>query len=80
MKSRGMVRHVDRLGRIVLPKEMREAIGIEPMGDVELVLENGQIILTRFESVCVFCGSSRELVQYRGKNLCRECMENLRRV
>lgn len=77
MKSTGIVRKVDELGRIVLPIELRRNLDIEERDPVEIFLEGDKIVLQKYEPACLFCGSSNGLTQYRGKNICRECVRNL---
>ena len=77
MKSTGIIRKVDELGRIVLPVELRRSLDIEVRDELEIYLENDRIVLQKFEPSCVFCASSHGLVTYRGKNVCQECIRNL---
>lgn len=77
MKSTGIVRKVDELGRIVLPIELRRNLDIEERDPIEIYLEGDKIILQKYEPACLFCGSSAGLAQYRGKNVCRDCARNL---
>ncbi len=77
MKATGMIRKVDELGRIVLPVELRRALDIAERDELEIFLEDGQIILRKFEPSCIFCASSRDLVTYQGKNVCRCCIRNM---
>ena len=77
MKSTGIVRKVDELGRIVLPIELRRNLDIEERDPIEIFLEGDRIILQKYEPACLFCGSSNDLTQYRGKNVCRGCVRNL---
>lgn len=79
MKSTGIVRKVDELGRIVLPIELRRNLDIEERDPVEIFLEGDKIVLQKYEPACLFCGSSNGLTQYRGKNVCRECVRNMNR-
>jgi len=77
VKSTGIVRKVDELGRIVLPIELRRNLDIEERDPVEIFLEGDKIVLQKYEPACLFCGSSNGLTQYRGKNVCRECVRNM---
>ena len=77
MKSTGIIRKVDDLGRIVLPIELRRVLDISERDELEIYMENDRIILKKFEPACLFCGSSRSLVSYRGKNVCQECVRKL---
>ena len=75
MKSTGIIRKVDDLGRIVLPIELRRTLDIEERDELEIYMENDRIILQKFEPACLFCGSSRHLLSYRGKNVCQSCVK-----
>lgn len=77
MKSTGIIRKVDDLGRIVLPIELRRTLDIAERDELEIFMENDRIILQKFEPCCVFCGSSRAMVTYRAKNVCADCIRNL---
>ena len=77
MKSTGIIRKVDDLGRIVLPIELRRTLDIAERDELEIYMENDRIILQKFEPACVFCGSSRSLVSYRRKNVCQECIRKM---
>lgn len=77
MKSTGIIRKVDELGRIVLPVELRRSLKIAERDELEIFVENGQIVLSKYETVCVFCGASRGLVSHLGKNVCRDCIRKL---
>ena len=77
MKSTGIIRKVDDLGRIVLPIELRRTLDIEERDELEIFMENDRIVLQKFEPACLFCGSSRSLVSYRRKNVCQECIKKM---
>ena len=77
MKSTGIIRKVDDLGRIVLPIELRRTLDIEERDEIEIYMESDKIILQKFEPACIFCGSARELLAYRGKNVCQDCVKKM---
>lgn len=77
MKSTGIVRKVDELGRIVLPVEMRRMLDIAERDELEIDLEKDCIILQKFEESCIFCGSTRGLITYRRKVVCQECIKQM---
>lgn len=77
MKSTGIIRKVDNLGRIVLPIELRRTMDIAERDELEIYMENDRIILQKFELACIFCGSSRGLINYRRKNVCQECVKKM---
>lgn len=77
MKSTGIIRKVDDLGRIVLPIELRRMLDIAERDELEIYIENDHIILQKFEPACIFCGGARGLVTYRDKNICQECIRKM---
>ncbi len=79
MKSTGVVRRVDELGRIVIPIELRRTLDIAEKDALEIYTEGEQIILNKYEPACVFCGEAKEIVNYKGKNICKSCIEELKK-
>ncbi len=73
LKSTGIVRKVDELGRVVIPIELRRTLGIEIKDALEIFVEGEQIILKKYEPACVFCGNADHIKQYMGKNICKDC-------
>lgn len=73
MKSTGIVRKVDELGRVVIPIELRRTLGIDEKDALEIYVDNEKIILKKYEPACVFCGNADDIQNYRGKNVCKEC-------
>ncbi len=78
MKSLGTVRKVDELGRIVLPIETRKRLGLEAKDPVEIFVEKDRIILKKYEPACIFCGDSNNIVLYKEKRICKNCLEELK--
>ena len=78
MKSTGIVRKIDELGRIVLPIELRRTYDLAVKDAVEIYTDDDKIILKKFQRTCIFCGSSEEVVEYKGKTVCAECMAELK--
>lgn len=78
MKSLGIVRKVDELGRIVLPIELRRTLGIEEKDSIEIFTDGDCIVLKKYESSCTFCGNSEDLFDFNGKAVCHECAEKLK--
>ncbi len=73
MKSTGVVRKVDELGRVVIPIELRRTLGIDEKDALEIYVDNEKIILKKYEPGCVFCGNAADVQLYRGKLVCRNC-------
>ncbi|MBR6916818.1 MAG: AbrB/MazE/SpoVT family DNA-binding domain-containing protein [Clostridia bacterium] len=77
MKSTGIVRKIDELGRITLPIEMRNRMEIGPGIGVEMFFENNSIILRKYAPSCIFCNETDKLIEYRGRKVCRSCIKEL---
>jgi len=77
MKSTGIIRKVDDLGRIVLPIELRRMLDIAERDELEIYMESDRIVLRKYEPSCIFCGSDQNLVVYSSKNVCRNCIDKL---
>jgi len=73
IKSTGIVRKVDELGRFVLPIEIRRTLAIAEKDALEIYVDQERIILTKYESACVFCGNTSDNQLFHGKNVCLEC-------
>lgn len=79
MKSTGIVRKVDELGRVVLPIELRRTLNIDIKDSLEIYVENDSIILRKYEPSCIFCGSAEGIKEFKGKNICSTCYEEMRK-
>ena len=77
MKSTGIVRRIDELGRVVLPVELRRSMGIEVRDSIEIFVEGDSIILKKFSQSCIFCGSDKNITPFREKNICAKCLAEL---
>ena len=77
MKSTGIVRKVDELGRIVLPIEMRRTLDIAEKDALEIYVEGNAVILKKYKPSCIFCDSNKDIVQFKGKNVCPKCLRDL---
>lgn len=77
MKSTGIVRNIDELGRLVIPKELREKMDIPSGSAVEIYSEDDKIIIKKFYDGCIICGSSADLKEHGGKKVCAACIAAL---
>ena len=75
MKSTGIVRKVDELGRVVIPIELRRMLDIAEKDGLEIYVDGDKIILRKYEPACVFCGNAYNVEHFRGKKVCRNCLE-----
>ena len=80
MKSTGIVRRVDELGRIVLPIEMRRTLDIAERDSLEIYVDGSSVILKKYAPSCIFCNSNEDVQSFRGKNVCPNCLRDLRNL
>ena len=80
MKSTGIVRKVDELGRIVLPIELRRTMDIAEKDAIEIYVDGASIILRKYEPTCIFCGDAKNIINDRGKNICPSCLKELKKL
>jgi transcriptional pleiotropic regulator of transition state genes len=73
----GIIRHIDELGRIVIPIEIRKSFGLGEKDPLEISVKDETILLSKPQTVCVFCGRDGPLEEYRGRSICRLCIEEL---
>ena len=78
-KSTGIKREIDKLGRIVLPIELRRSLEIESGDAVEIFIEDNKVILQKYMPSCIFCGSSDNVIAYKDKNVCLSCVAELKK-
>ena len=77
MKSIGIVRKLDELGRVVIPIELRRTFNIAEKDSLEIFVDGDQIILRKYEPACVFCGSANDITHFKGKNVCQDCIDSM---
>lgn len=77
MKSTGIVRKVDELGRIVLPIELRRTLDIAERDPLEIYVEGTSVVLRKYLPACIFCGESRDVINFKDKNVCANCLKKL---
>lgn len=77
MKSTGIIRRMDELGRVVIPIELRNQFNIAEKDPIEIYVDGSSIILKKFEPNCIFCGNTKNLVNYKDKLICKECSKKI---
>ena len=80
MKSAGIIRRVDELGRVVIPIDMRLQLGIKEKDPVEIYIDGSSLILEKHEKKCVFCGCTKKLVDFKDKIICEKCVKNIIKI
>ncbi len=80
MKSTGIVRKVDELGRVVIPIELRRTLGIEEKDALEIYVDQDRIILRKYEPSCscIFCGNADHVTKFKGRNICGDCLQEIK--
>lgn len=77
MKATGIVRKIDELGRIVLPIELRRNLDIDIKDPLEIYVDEGMIILKKYEPSCIFCGNGQDIITFKDKTICKKCQNEL---
>ena len=80
MKATGIVRKIDELGRIVLPIEMRRTLDIGERDALEIYVEDSSVILKKYKPSCIFCDATKDIVVFKGKNVCPKCLRELKEL
>lgn len=78
LKSIGVVRKLDSLGRIVIPMEVRQANDIKHNDPIEIFTDDEKIVLRKYEPACIFCNNAENLISYKGKKICINCINEVR--
>ena len=80
MKATGILRKIDGLGRIVIPMEIRNKLNIAQNDPLEIHVEGNSIVVRKYEPDCAFCGNSKNVVEYKGKNICEKCVKEISKL
>ncbi len=78
MKSTGIVRKIDSLGRFVIPIELRNVLDISTSDSIEIFTDDDKIILKKYQPACLFCGNADDITYFKGKLICKHCLEELK--
>jgi len=77
MKSTGIVRKIDELGRMVIPIELRKTMNINKKDPMEIFVDDDKIILRKYEPACIFCDSADDVIEFEGRTICSSCKEKI---
>ncbi len=80
MKSTGMVRKVDELGRIVLPSEIRKSMDINVRDSLEIFTDEHRIVLQKYQPACIFCNGADGMKYFNNYRICAECLDKLKEL
>ena len=78
MKATGIVRRMDDLGRVVIPIELRRTLDIAEKDPLEIYVDGNTIILKKYEPACIFCGDAKNIISYKGRNICSACVKAMK--
>ena len=79
MKTTGIVRRIDQLGRVVLPIELRKTLDISENDPMEIFVEQDSIVLKKYGPMsCIFCGERQDVITFKGKYVCSKCLKKLK--
>lgn len=78
MKATGIVRKIDDLGRIVIPRELRKLLDINERDPLEIFVDGSFIMLQKYQSSCIFCTSTRNISRYKDKSICLKCLGEIK--
>ncbi len=78
MKSTGIVRKIDNLGRVVLPIELRRTFDIDREDPVEIFVDDNYILLKKYQPACIFCNDAKDVASFKGKNVCQRCLAEMK--
>lgn len=79
-KNSPVFRQLDKLGRVTLPMELRQHLQLSPGDRIDISLDGQTILLQKHSSGCLFCGETRNIVEYRGLSVCSSCLAELRNI
>ncbi len=77
IKSTGIIRKMDELGRVVIPMELRNQFKIVEKDPIEIFVDGSSIVLRKYEPNCIFCGNTKNLIEYNGKLICSKCADKI---
>ena len=78
MKASGVTRCIDDLGRLVVPKELRKTLHWDIKDSIEFYTEGETVVLKKYQPGCIFCGEVSGITNYKGKNICTSCLNELK--
>ena len=80
MFSAGIARRVDMLGRVVIPKELRDKYGMKSGTPVEMNVDGDSIVLSVYKPECFFCKSKDNVIEYKNTHICSDCINTLKNL
>lgn len=79
MRAIGCVRQIDKLGRLVLPSDIRKSLNIvSGLDSVEFFVDGDSVVIKKYRPACIFCGSGDDIVNYKNQTVCQSCLNDLK--
>jgi AbrB family transcriptional regulator, transcriptional pleiotropic regulator of transition state genes len=78
LKATGIIRKVDNLGRLIIPKELRKTMDLPEKTPIEIFTEGDSIILRKYQPACIICGQAKGVTEFKGKRICKGCRDDIR--
>lgn len=78
MSKEGIIRNLDNLGRLVIPKEIRESHGFNTNSPVKINIKENHIEISPYHKGCIFCGSEKDLTEFNEQHICSNCIKKLK--
>lgn len=75
-----VIKKFDKLGRVVIPKEIRDKFVLNPKDPIEIFVDNDKIFLQKYQESCIFCNNSQNLKEYMEKYICEECKKKIKKL
>ena len=80
MRAVGCVRQIDKLGRLVLPSDIRRMLNIKDGSDsVEFFVDEDSVVIKKYRPACIFCNSANNIQTYKNQSICQSCLDEMRR-
>ena len=80
MKDTGIVRNIDPLGRLVIPKELRKMLGLGTNEPVQIYVEGNKICIEKYKKACIICGSTKDVFELKDKCICMKCADLIKEI
>ena len=78
MKSTGIIRGLDNMGRVVIPKEIRKYLDMrEGIDEFEIYMQEDCIVLKKHKPSCLFCDNEENCIDFDGQMICKDCIEKM---
>ena len=81
MKSTGIIRGLDNMGRVVIPKEIRKFLDMTEGEDaIEIYMQDDCIVLKKHKPSCIFCSAEEDCIEFENQTVCKSCIEKMQMI